>query len=193
MGGYGETLRDLPKALASSSFYAHRNSSLVGEGSGGISQYDALPMTAELIRRLPTKPTTIVDVGCGDGTYLVDLCEMFSETKGLGIEPSRESVQHAQALASERGVADRIEFRPGSAEDMPELGDVGAHPGFLMAFVLQELLEQVGRGTVVRLLKGVAARYPEASWLIIEVDHRPTDAAVMGCDLGLSYYKPILP
>ena len=190
IGGYAQTFLQLPTVMRIGGPYAARDSSAVGVGSCGISQYDALPMTRQLLGKIAGGWRTIVDLGCGDGSYLVDLCRSIPTAHGLGLDPDPTSVKSAQASARGHGLADRVEIRVGSATDIPDLSQEPGPLCFITAFVLQELLEQSGRAAVVGLLRSTFARYPNAHWIVVEVDHRPEDPSVMQTALGLAYYNP---
>jgi 2-ketoarginine methyltransferase len=192
IGGYAQTLLQLPTALRADGTYADRDSARVGVGSCGISQHDALPMTRRLLNQISDTPRTLVDVGCGDGGYLIELCRWSTAVRGIGIEPDIESAVAARQLAETHGIAHRIDVKVGSAAILPAL-DLDQHPKplcFITAFVLQEILAQEGRAAVVHLLSTVFENYPDASWIVIEVDHRPDDVQVMSHALGLAYYNP---
>ncbi len=52
----------------------------------------------------------VLDLGCGNGTVLALLAEAFG-CRGLGIDSRPEAIAAARALARERGLGDRVEFR----------------------------------------------------------------------------------
>jgi 2-ketoarginine methyltransferase len=189
VGGYAQTFIELPKVLGRDGRYADRNSSQVGLGSCGISQYDALPMTRSLLDKIEGSWRTVVDLGCGDGSYLLDLCRSLPGVRGIGLDPDLDSVTTALRTAEKYGIADRVDIRVGSIPELPDLaGEMGPFC-FITAFVLQ-VLEQSGRSAIVELLKRCFGRYPDACWIVIEVDHRPDDPSVMSRGLGLAYYNP---
>lgn len=61
---------------------------------------------------------TVLDAGCGWAELLIRVLESAPTARGLGIDLDAASVAHGQALAHERGVADRISL---------VAGDVKAH------------------------------------------------------------------
>lgn len=61
---------------------------------------------------------TVVDAGCGWAELLIRVLEAAPKIQGLGIDLDADAVAHGQALARERGVADRISLI---------VGDVKAH------------------------------------------------------------------
>lgn len=60
--------------------------------------------------------STILDVGCGPGTYLASLVDTLGATSGVGVEPSPD----AAALLTEQYTGDeRLEFAVASAHSLP--------------------------------------------------------------------------
>ena len=63
-----------------------------------------------------TRPTTILDVGCGPGTYLMSLVAAFNPQRAVGLEPSTD----AAALLNQHYADDsRVSFDHGSAHCLP--------------------------------------------------------------------------
>lgn len=190
IGGYGATLRELPEVMADRKRFASRNGTMVGLGSCGMSRFDAVPVVRRLIALLPEPPSALVDLGCGDGTFLLDLCEGGSP--GIGVDPTPGSIDIARRAAAERGMSDQVRFVNATAEGYmaqvtPET--TGA-PCFVTAFSLQEVLEQQGRDATVEVVRSALAHAPGAHLAIVEVDHRPLDPAVTRHGLGNAYYNP---
>ncbi len=189
IGGYGSTLLELPAVLSDPTHYASRNGTMVGKGSCGISRYDAIPLVKRLLGLLPADITTLVDLGCGDGMFLLDLCET-ADMCGIGVDSFAPSIERAKKKALERGLADRVSFVAAQAEEfVRSLPPGGIAPCFIAGFSLQEILEQKGYDAVVSLVRTVLE--PEGAHLVvIEVDHRPEDPRIMQHGLGLAYYNP---
>jgi SAM-dependent methyltransferase len=59
----------------------------------------------------------VVDVGCGTGAIAIALAEWGAQA--IGIDPSAERVNQAQAEASASGVADRTHWHVGTGDDVP--------------------------------------------------------------------------
>jgi 2-ketoarginine methyltransferase len=189
VGGYAPTFQQLSTVLQDDGPYATRNTANVGRGSCGISQHDALPMTRRLLARIEKEWRTVVDLGCGDGSYLVDLCRSLPRARGIGIDSEPASVNAALQSAERHGIRDRVDIRLGAATNLSDLSADAGPFCFITAFVLQEILEQEGRSRIVDLLKGTFDRFPEAHWVVIEVDHQPRDPRIR-TGLGVSYYNP---
>jgi cyclopropane fatty-acyl-phospholipid synthase-like methyltransferase len=64
---------------------------------------------------------TVVDAGCGWAELLIRVLENEPSVKGLGIDLDADAVAHGQALAQERGVADRLSLIAGDVKThLPE-------------------------------------------------------------------------
>ncbi len=189
IGGYGQTFLTLSQHLGQGSDPADRNLAMVGEGSCGISHFDAIPLTKRLIDRMPQRPERVVDLGCGNGRYLVELCEVIPGIQALGIEPSQESTDAGNQLISQAGLADRAEVIRGDASIVLS-NDVQFEPQcFILGFVLQEILGQVGRQGLLDFLRNLFDRYPKAYLVVIEVDNQHDDVEQMQTGLAHAYYN----
>lgn len=60
----------------------------------------------------------IADVGCGQGGAAVTLAGAFPEAKVLGIDSHSPSIERARAAAAGAGVAERVAFRVGRADQL---------------------------------------------------------------------------
>ncbi|BAU86892.1 methyltransferase [Streptomyces laurentii] len=190
IGGYGATLRELPDVMADRGRFASRNGTMAGLGSCGMSRHDAVPLVKRMIACLPEAPSALVDLGCGDGTFLLDLCEGGSP--GIGVDPTPGSIEIARRAAAERGMSEQVGFVNATAEDYMarvEAEEAGT-PCSVTAFSLQEVLEQQGSDATVEVVRTALNHTPGAHLAIVEVDHRPLDPAVTRHGLGNAYYDP---
>ncbi|MEU4833172.1 2-ketoarginine methyltransferase [Streptosporangium sp. NPDC023615] len=189
IGGYGGTLLELPEVMADRNVYASRNGTMVGRGSCGISRHDAIPLVHDLLATLPAPPDAVIDLGCGDGTFLLDLCA--GGVRGIGADPDEGNIANARAAAAERGMDGHVEFVVDTAEGyIAHAATAAASPCFVTAFSLQEVLEQQGRPAVVEVVRTAIGATAGAHLAIVEVDHRPLDPGVTRHGLGLAYYNP---
>ncbi|PZR48633.1 MAG: hypothetical protein DI537_58895 [Stutzerimonas stutzeri] len=143
VGGYASTFGQLPAVLRRDAGYASRNGASVAVGSCGISQHDALPMALALLDTMPA-PSTVVDLGCGDGTFLADIAVRNPEVPCIGVEPD-EGARNAAETVAERLRLNNLRVVAGDAIHYED-AEGTTQPGtcYLTAFVLQELLEQSG-------------------------------------------------
>lgn len=116
-------------------------------------------------------PHTVLDVGCGSAQWLVRLLERVPDARGVGVDRSAQAIAAAQALASNRGIGDRIELR---RQDAASIGDdrydallcVGStHALGGLALTLKALHSWGGAGTVAVVGDGFWSRPPDAATL----------------------------
>ena len=100
---------------------AHQTESFEAESLRFVeSHLDNFPPAPEWVLHSPAllsdPPTSILDVGCGPGTFLKSLVEVFDPTEARGLEPSGRAVE----LLTETFAADsRMAFQEGSAHALP--------------------------------------------------------------------------
>lgn len=188
VGGYGQTLADLERLMSSDTEYASRDGAMVGKGSCGISRHDAIPLVRRMIDESGHRAEILVDLGSGDGSFLLDLCETL-DLPGIGFDPFAPSIHAAREHAARRGLDGRVQFHVGGIEESDAALRELNNPCFIAAFSLQEMLEQTGMEAVVSSVRATLA-HPGSVLAVVEVDHRPSDPSVMQHGLGLAYYNP---
>jgi 2-ketoarginine methyltransferase len=195
VGGYAPSMEQLGDILQDGTVYASRNTTKVGEGSCGIGRYDALPLVEQLIDKADpaSRPGTVIDLGCGDGSFLMDLLVARPELRGVGVEPNEGSIVLGERRRAELGLGERMTLKQGSAQDalkLVDLPDGGRGSSFMTAFVLQELMEQEGQEAIETLLASAFDLYPEVHWLVVEMDHKPLSPVMGSHGLALNFYNP---
>ena len=177
VGGYARSFQQITEILADG--YATRDDAMVGTGSCGISRYDALPLVRRLLTDLPIKPTGITDIGCGDGSFLTELARDFPDVPALGVDPYAPLAESTGPVTFEQSSAVAHLRSVDAATTTRRL--------FVAAFLLQEILEQEGRGVVIEIVRHAVSN--GSCLAVVEVDHRPADPAVMRHGLGLTSYN----
>lgn len=190
VGGYAETFLQIGEKLKASSGFASRNLAQVGNGSCGISRHDAIPLTRRLMSKVPGRCARLLDMGCGNGRYLVEFCSALPEIEAaLGVEPSAESCREAERMIAEFGLQDRARVVNASAASFLR-GGSDFQPDFVvLGFVLHEILGQEGEAGVRGFLSQLVERFPDLHLIIIEVDQQMNAPAVMQHGLALAYYN----
>ncbi len=191
IGGYTSTLAQLGSALHRGSDYCTRDGRYVGLGSCEVSRYDGMPMTLELLSRAGATPAEFLDLGCGNGLYLVEFCRLMPSLRAWGVEPDAGGHHEARALVDSTGMADRIRLVNASATDFFAAPPEGCHPDLtVLGFVLHEVLAQQGRAAVVDLLQGLVKAFPALNIVVIEVADAIADPAVMRHGLATNFWNP---
>ncbi|MGB5831066.1 MAG: methyltransferase domain-containing protein [Thiohalocapsa sp.] len=186
VGGYQNVFSNLTDVLKNGSNAADRNARMVGLGSFQISLHDALPLAWRLIQEVNKHATRFVDIGCGDGYFVREICRRMPDATAIGVEPSQAS-QNAVGAVEQAGLAGRIEIRHEDGLDFTVPPDTDF---VLFAFVLQELLPQIGEARLVEYFQNLRESGFTGAVLAIEVEYDPENQSVLRTPIGRGYYNP---
>jgi SAM-dependent methyltransferase len=114
----------------------------------------------------------VLDVGCGGGWAVVQVAERFPTTSCVGIDVEPYSVELAQRLIAERGLADRCQARVQSVDRLGEEGAYDVVTSFLVVHEIAPSLKPMAFAAVARALK------PGGYFLIFDEAYPETDAAL---------------
>ena len=188
IGGYGETFLNLHTAFPEGSDAVYRDGEWVGRGSCEMSKHDSLPVIQQMIHESGRDYKSMIDMGCGSGIYLTELCGEFPELQAVGVEPSAEATEAARQHVMNDPSADRIEVVCSDAVDLmkksPGKFDLG-----IICFVIHEILGQRGDSGVEEFLREYFDNSPNADMMIIDIDHVWNDPAEMHHPLARNYYN----
>ncbi|GAA1043387.1 2-ketoarginine methyltransferase [Streptomyces murinus] len=191
VGGYGQTFLALGDHLAEGTGPAPRRGGYVGSGSCGISMHDSLPLLRKLLAEDGRDYRRLVDLGCGSGVYLTELCADYPQMTAVGIEPDADGAAAARAWVAGQPTADRVTIEQVDAvrwientEDKPDLA--------VYAFVIHEVLGQEGEEGVRRMLTKLFGESPELTLAVIDIDLKSADRAAMSQPLAQAYYNAYL-
>jgi cyclopropane fatty-acyl-phospholipid synthase-like methyltransferase len=114
----------------------------------------------------------LLDVGCGGGWALVQIAERFPATSCVGIDVEPNSIELAQRLIAERGLAERCQAR---VQRVDELGEGEAYDIATSVLVVHEIAPEAkpaAFAAVARALK------PGGSFLVFDETYPETDSAL---------------
>lgn len=161
----------------------YRRPDFVAKGSGEIENWIYFPLAIDLLTR--SNRRRVLDLGCGDGTFLRHLCAANPSIRGFGIDVSPEAIADGEKLVRQAGMQDRIKLAVvdiNALQTTPaELKDIDAATVF---FVLHEILYQ-GEDALLRLLRSYRALFPGVPLMVFEVD-RATPETMRGQRPGMS-------
>lgn len=148
-----------------------RRSDFVARGSGEMEKWIYFPLAINVINKGGFKK--VLDLGCGEATFLRDLCENNDQVPGYGIDIAPEAIADGRERVKEAGLQDRIHL---FVEDITRLEQVPEPlQGIDIAttfFVFHEIL-YAGADRVVELLQSFRAIFPGVPLIVFEVI-RPT-------------------
>ncbi|MEB3177942.1 MAG: 2-ketoarginine methyltransferase [Nostocaceae cyanobacterium] len=190
IGGYAKTYLQVGETLKLGSEWLERDGKQVGVGSCEMSKFDAIPLVRSLMSNIPKDCQYFLDIGCGEGLFMIDFCQAFPTLKAWGIEPDKDAYLAAVEAVQQAGLKDRIVMTNASALELLE-SPFETEPDFLVvSFVLQEILGQEGEEGVIKFLTGILERFPELYIIVIEVEDRIDEKKIMSHNLSLAYYNP---
>jgi SAM-dependent methyltransferase len=111
----------------------------------------------------------LLDVGCGGGWAVAQLAERFPAISCVGIDVEPYSVELAQQLILERGLADRCEARLLSTDQLDEQDAFDIATSFLVVHEIAPAVKQGAFSAVARALK------PGGYFLIFDEAYPETD------------------
>jgi 2-ketoarginine methyltransferase len=191
IGGYAPTLGQIGNALVRGAPACTRDGRYVGLGSCQVARFDGMPITRTLLSRAGVDCREILDLGCGNGLYLVDFCRDLPGVRAWGAEPDRGGYEEALELVERSGLSDRIRMRQCSATEFLRDPPAACDPDLIVfGYVLHEVLEQEGEQGVVELLRAVADRFPRINVVVIEVANAIDDPGVMRHGLATNFWNP---
>lgn len=147
-----------------------RDSKLVARGSGGVGRSFAFPlMAAEIERRGLTK---VLDLGCGDATFLTALCKSHPQVSARGVDIAPEAIELGNRRLAEAGLSNRVQLFVGDIFDAPSLsrqaGDVQVATS---VYVIHEFQDKI-----VTVLQRLREALPGVPLLFCEViRHSPEE------------------
>jgi SAM-dependent methyltransferase len=121
---YGPVTQRIPEMLAGQSTYGvdvERDGEALGRHCATLFRTFHTPVVLEALRG--SGAHHLLDLGCGGGQLLVDLCLHEPELSGIGLDISPGAIEFARDLAERAGVSDRVSFVVGDAfspQDWPE-------------------------------------------------------------------------
>jgi 2-ketoarginine methyltransferase len=188
VGGYGVTFRALGEHLAAGSAPTPRVGGLVSSGSCGMSRHDSIPLLRRLLAGSKRRYTRLVDLGCGSGVYLTELCRDYPELTAVGIEPDENGAKAAREWVAGHGDPERIRIEQTDA--LTWLDTTSERPDLaVLGFVIHEVLGQEGEDGVRRLLGTLFSTSPDLDLAVIDIDLQSADADRMQHPLARNYYN----
>ena len=167
--GYEEVFHFLEALLKKEKAYGkdvERRPDFVARGSGEIEAKIDFPLAIDIITKGGFKK--VLDLGCGEGTFLRELCKSNKEVTGHGVDLAPESIVQGRERVLQDGLQDRIQLAVldiSKMEKVPEyLQDIDAATIF---FVLHEILYH-GSDSVVETLQSFRNIFPGVPLIIFE-------------------------
>jgi SAM-dependent methyltransferase len=167
--GYSEAFHSLELLLRKQKVYGkdlYRRSDYVARGSGQMENVLFFPMVNDLIVARGYK--RVLDLGCGDGTFLRKLCALNRDIQCFGIDLAPAAVEEGKRSIHAAGLDDRISLM---ALDISKVEQAsGALTNLDVAtvfFVLHELL-YFGEDVLLNFLRDFRRLFPSVPLIAFE-------------------------
>jgi SAM-dependent methyltransferase len=167
--GYEEPFHHLEDLVRKKRVYGEdlsRRPEHVARGSGDASKLLYFPIVVEMLMGRGYR--SVVDFGCGDGTFLIDMAQAIPQIQAFGVDLAQEAVDSGTEKIAGHGLQDRIRLMQGDMLEMAKLGSklqpVDAATVF---FVLHELLS-LSRERLIRVLRDFRRHFPGTDLVVCE-------------------------
>jgi SAM-dependent methyltransferase len=164
-GGYGEALNSLDTLLTRKQTFGtevDRDVRWVAVGSALVGAADLRDEVMEILGGIEF--STIGDIGCGNGHFLIDLCRA-TKAKGVGFDISPAACEEATQEVEKAGFGDRISIVQVDATDVdsvPHLEDID----LVMAFFFMHEVLELGHDVLVNYLTRTCERLPAGAYVL---------------------------
>ena len=151
-----------------------RRSEFVAKGSGAVGKLLAFPMVQDVLSR--RKFECILDLGCGDATFLIDLCERNERAQGYGLDISPEAIAAGKRNVERKNFQDRVQLFVGDIFRIEALaGRLSGVQAATSMYVLHEFLCD-DNARILELLQGFRNSLPGIPLVLCEViRHTPEE------------------
>jgi cyclopropane fatty-acyl-phospholipid synthase-like methyltransferase len=187
--GYEEIFHYLEPLLRKEMIYGkdiYRRSDFVAKGSGEMENHFYFPLANEIIVEKGFK--NVLDLGCGDGTFLRRLCQLNDQVKCFGIDLAPAAVEDGKRLAAKEGLQDRVSLFAADISGITELsGPLKSVDAATTFFVLHELMYD-GEERVVRFLKDFRRIFPGVPLIVFEPIRPTPEEARARPGVGIFYF-----
>lgn len=143
----------------------------VTTGSEAMEQWLHFPLAIEMITRGGFRH--VLDLGCGTGTFLHDLCVSHHEINGYGIDVSPELIGAGSEQAKQAGLQERLHLLVADIAHLDNVKHVLHGVDVATAFLLLHELLYAGVDGVVETLRDFRGVFPGVPLLVFEII-RPT-------------------
>jgi 2-ketoarginine methyltransferase len=185
--GYEEVFHNLEGLLKKTKRYGsdvHRRGDYVARGSGEIENWVYFPLAIEMVRNGGFK--RVLDLGCGDGTFLREMCRNLSGVTGYGLDLAPDAIALGERLRHDEGLDGRVHLHAADVCEMETLPNLWRDIDLGITFFVLHEVRYAGGEAVVHLLRSFRRLFPNVPLIVFEAI-RPT-AEQMRARPGMSVH-----
>lgn len=113
---------------------------------------------------------TVLEVGCGTASFLVQLAKAFPAARGIGVDIDPSSLEVARGRLREAGLEERVALRAGRVGEVVPAGSVDA-------CVMIEVLHEIARSIRPAVVAEAARALRPGGWMLIVDETYPSTLA----------------
>jgi SAM-dependent methyltransferase len=171
---YSEVFNSLEPLVRKKKMYGkdfYRLSDYVGRGSGEMESWLFFPLANQII--LENRYERVLDLGCGDGTFLRKLCELNPNVRCFGIDLAPAAIEDGRRAARNLGLQDRICLHAADIIDVDAIpAEFRTAQAATLFFVLHEIL-YTAEESLIDFLRAFRKAFPNVPLIVFEAI-RPT-------------------
>jgi cyclopropane fatty-acyl-phospholipid synthase-like methyltransferase len=187
--GYEEVFHRLEPLLRKEIVYGkdlYRRPDFVAKGSGEMENHFYFPLANQIIVEKGFR--NVLDLGCGDGTFLRRLCQLNDQVNCFGIDLAPQAIADGNRLAAQEGLQDRVNLLAADISGIQEIsGPLQRVDAATTFFVLHELMYD-GEQRVIDFLQDFRRVFPKVPLIVFEPIRPTPEEARSRPGVGIYYF-----
>jgi len=187
--GYSELFDSLVPMLRGQRVYGkdfYRKGDYVATGSGEMENWLFFPQANEIV--LSNGYKRVLDLGCGDGTFLRKLCELNDDVQCFGIDLSPDAIEEGKRRARAAGLEARISLHAADIQNVQDMSqELRSIDVATVFFVLHEIL-YMGERPLIDFLKAYRKNFPNVPLIVFEAIRPSADTMRERRGIAIYYY-----
>jgi SAM-dependent methyltransferase len=168
-GGYGTLMMEGLRLLDGRAVYGRdltRDGHYVALGASEATRavYNAVPLS--VLERSGVR--TIVDLGCGAASFLIEFVRRSPDHRGIGVDVDARALKAAREQVRSAGLDDRIRLVQGDAFDLASIAEECRDGERFYSFAMEHELLRDGQDAVLRHIDRMAELFPGKGYLLGE-------------------------
>jgi cyclopropane fatty-acyl-phospholipid synthase-like methyltransferase len=132
--------------------------------------------------------TRVLDLGCGDGTFLRKLCALNKDVQCFGIDLAPAAIEDGKASARAAGLEQRISLHAADIQDVQEMpAPFRSVQVATVFFVLHEIL-YLGEDRLIAFLQAYQRNFPGVPLVAFEAIRPTAEQMRNRPGIGIYYY-----
>jgi SAM-dependent methyltransferase len=172
--GYKDVMHSLESMLKGEKQYGKdifRNTEWVAKGSGEIENWIFFPLAASIVQKKGYRK--VLDLGCGDGTFLRRMCERDQDITGFGIDIAKDAIDDGCKKNQLAGLGNRIRLLSEDVCKIEKLPKAFRQIDVAFTYFVPHEILAIREQKLVEFLKSYIRLFPDIPLIVFEAV-RPT-------------------